>query len=328
MNHMKNVILKGNPIEWLLEPDNPSVRYLTMRDILGLKSNDPELVRAKIDILSDDRVRRIFSKQKPEGYWEDPRKPYNPKYKGTYWQIIILSQLGLDKSDERVRRACEFIYQFQLEEGGFSTYERSGAWQQIREYEMSCLTGNVAASLIRLGYGDDDRVTKALNWLVEVQNKDGGWLCPYWKAHINDKHSCFMGTIAPLDAFSEMPKSKLTNEMESIIDAGVEFLLMHRLFRADHHGFKVIKNTWLNLSFPSFFYDILRGLSVVTKLGYVNDERINDALELLLLKQGSDGRWVLDSSPIGRMHATLEQKGEPSKWITYNVLKVIKSVGI
>ena len=125
-----------------------------------------------------------------------------------------------------------------------------------------------------------------------------------------------------------MPKSKLTGEMKSAIDFGVEFLLMHRLFRADHHEFKTINQNWLNLNFPSFFYDILRGLSVVTKLGYVKDERINDAVQLLLEKQGSDGRWVLDNSPIGRMHATLEQKGEPSKWITCNAVKVVKRLGI
>ncbi len=192
---MKNAASIGNLTEWLLEPDNPSVRYLTLRDIVSCPINDPELIKAKQDIQSDSRVQRILSKQKPEGYWEDARKPYNPKYKGTYWQVMILSQLGLDKSDESVRRACEFIYQFQLEEGGFSTYERSGTLQEIREYELSCLTGNVAASLIRLGHEDDRRVTKALNWLVKVQNRDGGWLCPYWKPHVSDRHSCFMGTI-------------------------------------------------------------------------------------------------------------------------------------
>ena len=321
----KKPLLNGDPTNWLLEHENPAVRYLTLRDVLSRSDTDTELVEAKKDISTDRRIVRIFSKQKPQGYWEDARKPYNPKYKGTYWQVMILSQLGLDKSDERVRRACEFIFQFQLDEGGFSSFEKPSP-EKIREYEFSCLTGNVAASLIRLGYGDDERVIKALEWLVEVQNRDGGWLCPYWKAHINDKHSCFMGTITPLEAFSEMPKGKLSGEMESTIDTGVEFLLMHRLFMADHHGFKVINQSWLNLGFPSFFYDVLRGLSVVTKLGYVKDERIHDALEVLLEKRGSDGRWTLDSSPVGRMHATLEQKGEPSKWITLHALKVIKRV--
>jgi hypothetical protein len=61
-------------------------------------------------------------------------------------------------------------------------------------------------AMLRAGYLEDPRLSKALDWLLKVQNIDGGWLCPYWKAHVNDKHSCFMGIIAPLDAFSENAK--------------------------------------------------------------------------------------------------------------------------
>jgi hypothetical protein len=75
-------------------------------------------------------------------------------------------------------------------------------------------------------------VRRALEWLVNVQNQDGGWLCPYWKAHIKDVHGCFMGTITPLDAFSQVATELGNPEMNTAIERGVEFLLMHRLFRA------------------------------------------------------------------------------------------------
>lgn len=213
-----------------------------------------------------------------------------------------------------------------LERGRCTPPFETWADKKIREYEMSCLTGNVADALIRLGNASDDRVRRALKWLVEIQNQDGGWLCPYWKAHIRDKHGCFMGTIPPLDAFSELPVEYRTPEMKAAIERGVEFLLMHRLFKADHHQFKVIKEAWLKLSFPCFFYDILRGLSVITKLGCIWDKRIDDALEILLQKQNADGKWILESIPSVRMQTNLEQKGKPSKWITLEALKVIKRV--
>jgi len=101
---------------------------------------------------------------------------------------------------------------------------------------------------------------------------------------------------------------------------------MHRLYKADHHNFKVINKSWLNLGFPAFFYDILRGLQVITKLGYARDERIEDALEILLKKQNEEGKWILESTPSGRMQTDLEKKGKPSKWVTLNALKVIKAV--
>ena len=344
-------ILKADPVDWLLDRNNPSVRYFTLRDILDYPESSAEVLSAKESIRDYEKVTRIFDKQNPEGYWEQAGQPYNPKYKGTYWQIMILSQLGLDRSDERVRKSCEYIFQFQLADGGFSTFEEEGAkreyhwvekrmssqgrespnfkiWSKgtIREYEMSCLTGNIAASLIKLGYAEDERVRRALEWLVNVQNQDGGWLCPYWKAHIKDVHGCFMGTITPLDAFSQVATELGNPEMNTAIERGVEFLLMHRLFRADHHEFRTINANWLKFGFPWFFYDILRGLSVVTKLGYTRDERLNEALEILVQKQNAEEKWNLEYTPSGRMHNDLERKGEPSKWITLLALKVLKRI--
>jgi len=187
----------------------------------------------------------------------------------------------------------------------------------------------MVAALIRLGYGDDLRVKKALEWLLKIQNKDGGWLCPYWKAHIRDTHGCFYGTICPLEAFSEVPTTKLTKEMEQAIERGAEFILMHRLFKADHHGFKVIRSDWLKFGFPWFYrYDILRGLLVMTKLGYnlTKDMRLNDAVEVLIQKRSTDGTWILESTPSGRMQTNIEAKGKRSKWITLNALRVLKQL--
>ena len=330
-------ILEKSPIDWLLDKANPPVRYFTLMDILDKDESDSQVVAAKQAIPESQLINKILQKQKPEGFWEEPANPYLPKYKSSYWQIMTLGQLGIDRSDERVEKACEHIFQFQLDEGGFSTYEwlsrkekclpspREWASSIVHEHQYSCLTGNMAAALIRIGYREDPRVGKALEWLVKIQNKDGGWLCPYWRAHIKDKHGCFYGTICPLEAFSEVKKENLTKEMKKTIEKGAEFLLMHRLFKADHRGYKVISDSWLKFSFPWFYgYNILRGLDVLTKLGYLEDERLNDAVEILLQKRQSNGTWMLESAPIGRMQTNIEAKGKPSKWITLIALRVLK----
>jgi len=343
-------LLQDSPIDWLLEKENPSIRYFTLRDLLCRGEDDPEVTEAKASISTSKLMVKIFSKQKPEGYWEEQDNPYHPKYKSTYWQIMILGQLGMDKSNKNVQRACEFILNLQLDDGGFSSYTRKRAlgeyewmhakaalkeklqpepetWAQslVIEHQYSCLTGNVCAAMLRMGYGRDVRLVKALNWLVKIQNIDGGWLCPYWKAHIRDTHGCFYGTISPLEAFSEVPESQRSSDMRHAIERGAEFLLMHRLYKADHHGYKVINRQWLKFSFPWFYgYHILRGLVVLTKLGYTEDERLKDALAILLQKHRADGTWLLENAPTGRMQANIETVGKPSKWITLNALRVLK----
>jgi hypothetical protein len=343
-------ILNESPVDWLLERSNPSVRYLTQRDILGKLDDDPEVIATKKAISGSATVQRILRKQKPEGYWERPESPYLPKYKSSYWTIIVLGWLGLDRTDAKVAKACEFIFQFQQDDGGFSSESTDSASREyeyrrqkdrklplrrefvpslIFESQLSCLTGNMAAALIRMGYADDPRLKKAVEWLVRVQNRDGGWLCPYWRAHTKDKHGCFMGTVCSLEALSEVPMQRLTNEMSETISRGAEFLLIHRLFKADHHDYATINKAWLQLSFPWFAgYNILRGLDVLTKLGYVRDDRLNDAVEVLIQKRQGNGTWILENSPEGRMQANIESKGESSKWITMLAVRVLKRLSM
>ena len=343
-------LLSKSPVEWLLEKEDPSIRYFTLLELLDKEETDTEVKKAKAAIPTSKLVSKIFSKQQPEGYWESRESPYHPKYKSTYWQIMMLAQLGVDKTDKRVQEACEYVLNLQLTEGGFSSYTRKRAlqeyeWMRTRthlkeklqpepetwaqsletEHQYSCLTGNVCASMLRMGYEADSRLKKALNWLVEVQNRDGGWLCPYWKAHIKDTHGCFYGTICPLEAFSEVPQGQPTPEMKQTIEKGAEFLLMHRLYKADHHDYKVINRQWLKFSFPWFYgYHVLRGLLVLTKLGYTEDERLEDAVELLIQKRRPNGTWLLEGAPTGRMQTNIEAVGKPSKWITLNALRVVK----
>ena len=339
-------------MKWLLEKQNPSVRYFTLRDLLDKQENDPAVKETKTAIATSNIVSRILSKQKSTGFWEEAESPYHPKYKSTYWQVMTLAQLGMDRTDKRVEKACEFVLKLQHAEGGFSSYTESRAleeyeWMRTRtalkeklqpepegwakslvtEHQYSCLTGNVCAAMLRIGYGGDPQVKKALKWLVKVQYSDGGWLCPYWKAHIRDTHGCFYGTICPLEAFSEVPQDERSPEMRKATEKGAEFMLMHRLYKADHHKFRIINRQWLKLGFPWFYgYHILRGLSILVKLGYVNDERLSDAVSVLIQKRGKSGAWLLEAAPAGRMQTNIETVGKPSKWITLNALKVLKNL--
>jgi hypothetical protein len=341
--------LNNDIIKWLLEEDNPSVRYIALRELLGRKENSFEIIKVKSQILYSTEITKIFDKQDSKGYWLDKDSPYLPKYKASYWTIMLLGQLGLGRNDARVAKACEFIFEFQHEEGGFVSQTKQNLvkeynwrirknkklpdfniWvkEAIRQQQLSCLTGNICAALIRLGYQDDIRVKKALDWLVKIQFQDGGWLCPYWTAHVKDKHGCFYGTICPLESFSEEPVENRSQETQTAIEKGAEFLLTHRLYRADHHNNKIINKGWLLFSFPWFYnYNILRGLDVLTKLGYSQDKRLDDAVKVLLGKQQKDGKWILENSPNGRIQTNIESKGKPSKWVTLIALRILKRLG-
>ncbi len=339
-------------LAWLLETENPSVRYLALRHLLGRSERDADAQEARSEIPHSPWVKRIFARQEAGGYWLDPSNPYLPKYKSTYWTLMLLGHLSLSRSDEHVQRATDYIFRFQQPDGGFAECGTEGARrvfnyvaqrQQARGKEpctepnfvadyihqqtLSCLTGNVVAALSRLGYGDDPRLRRAVDWLVQIQNQDGGWLCPYWKAHLRDKHSCFYGTITALEGLAETPEPMRSPAIREAIAKGAEFLLMHRLYRSDHRNWEVINANWLTLAFPWFYgYSILRGLWVLARLGY-RDERMSDALAALQQKRMPGGKWILESTPQGQMQANLEKKGRPSKWLTLHALWTLALTG-
>jgi hypothetical protein len=98
--------LDGSTLSWLLEPDDPGVRYLALRDLLDCPSDDSELQTARVAAHSRGPIASILAKMDATGYWAEPGPGYNPKYRSTVWSMMMLAQLGASAAqDERIARA-------------------------------------------------------------------------------------------------------------------------------------------------------------------------------------------------------------------------------
>ena len=303
---------------WLLEEDQPAVRYFALTDLLDRRENDPEVKKARSAIPKRGWVGDILRLQKPGGYWESDRSLYGPKYTATNWMALVLSDLGLTREEEHVRRTADLF---------LKSWLRPSPALNIFNDEV-CIVGNTARMLTRFGYATDPRVAKLFDRLVEDQKEDGGWHC-----FASEK-----GTLdcwEALAAYAALPRSRLTRKMRNSIERGAEFYLEGRLF--DSGGKRY--SPWFRFHYPiHYYYDVLVGLDTITRLGYGGDRRLRLALDLLRKKRRRDGTWVLD-----RIHPDLgpgaeyrlggkpeplafEKAGRPSKWITLTALRVLKRV--
>jgi hypothetical protein len=323
---------KDDTIDWLLEEGDPSVRYLALRCLLGRKESDGEVLEAKARIMEVGPVPRILSRQLPEGHWGRPEDFYrNSKYKGTVWNLILLAELYADFEDERVRAACEFVLEWSQERssGGFSV-RGSAELGGIREQVICCLTGNMVFSLIRLGYGNDPRVRRALRWLTTYQRYELVSQAPKEWPYVYDRcwrdHTCRSGAVMSLKALVEVPEARRTKAMTVKIEEGAEFLLSQHIFRKGPGSAQVARPDWLRLGFPLMWNtDILEILDVLTRLGY-QDERMHDAIAVLLSKRGPDGRWMQENRFPGRFLTPIERNNRPSKWVTLRALSVLEAM--
>ncbi len=317
----------GRTIDWLLDDDQPSVRYHTLVDLLGRKPDDPDVKAAYSAIPRVGWARDLLRAQKPEGYWEahEPRTVREwvnflrfPTFGSSVWKGLVLSDLGLTASDPRIRRLADRVFEYLLPLSS-----------PVNLYtEEVCIVGNVGRMLTRFGYGGDRRVRKLYDWMLEDQREDGGWNCAAGKPGTLD---CWEA----LAAFAAVPKTRRSATMEHAISRGAEFYLERKLFEEGRRY-----APWFRFHYPThYFYDVLVGLDVLTELGFGGDHRLGPALQILLEKRRDDGTWLLDRVhpdmvPVrGRGAAArrvrplvLERAGKPSKWITLTALRVLKRV--
>ena len=327
-------------VDWLLEEDQPSVRYYTLIDLLGRKESDPEVRATYSKIPRRGWAKDILELQKPGGYWEpsEPdspteenvlRRPANflrwlsfllrPGYLSTNWRALVLSDLGLTSKDERIGKIADLFFKYKL-----------GLGSPINIYnEEVCIVGNTARMLTRFGYLDDFRVRKLYDRLLEDQKEDGGWNCfPSDKGALDGWEA--------LAAYAVLPKQKRTKRINRSIERGVEFYLQRKLFDDGEKKYA----PWFRFHYPvHYYYDVLVGLDFVTKLGYADDRRIRPALRILNDKRRRDGTWPLDKVHPDRGAGAgsdpnlkklkpfaVEEAGKASKWITLTALRILKRV--
>jgi hypothetical protein len=185
-------------------------------------------------------------------------------------------------------------------------------------------------SLIRLGYLNDPRVRRGIDWIVSYQRFDDavkeaprGW--PYDKeAMCFGRHVCTMGVAKALKALAEIPSERRPADVRKTIERGAEYLLQHHIHKRSHDLSQNCKPGWLRFGFPLMYQtDALEMLGILATLGY-NDARMEDAVDLVISKQDEKGRWKLASTFNGKFQVDIEQKNQPSKWITLNAVRAIK----
>lgn len=320
-------------IEWLLEEDNPSVRYFTLTSLLNRPLSDLEVGAAREAIMKEGAVPKILADQNDDGSWRIPKRFYRDKYGGAVWNLLILAELAADPDDQRVTRACEFILAHSQEilEGGFSYDESARTGGGLASGVIPCLTGNMVYSLIKLGYLKDERIQKAIDWIVKYQRADDGeLLAPLGDFYVRyemcwGRHSCHMGVAKTLKALAAVPSELRSEEHDDKIYELGEYFLNHHIYKKSHNLNETARPGWLRFGFPLMYQtDVLELLDIFAAL-QIKDSRLADAIEIVKSKQTKDGKWKLHNSFNGKTLVDIEKKGQPSKWITLRALKVLKA---
>jgi hypothetical protein len=303
-------------IEWLLSSSDPSIRYLTLVDVLGEPARSDEIV-------SGNRVRALLD-------GESPDDPYF-KWTGVHWRLVSLAELAVPASDERLGPSVDFVLDWLNSEPLFDIVD---GLPRIH----ASVPGNAVAYCSLLGRTSDHRVKALVDVLLETQWPDGGWNCD---EKPNASCSSVHESLATLWGLIEYAKATDDPGVSSAVDRGVEFFLERRLFRKRSTG-EVVDPEWLRLHYPAYWhYDVLQALLVLSRADRLSDPRVADALDLIESKRDDHGRWRPDGYYWGpRQTLELSSFGDapnaevvdwgrdgPNEMITLNALRVLRAAG-
>lgn len=314
--------IKQNVLNWLLEEENPSVRYRTLAELLGREMNDPDVLQAKAHIPSSKAVKKIFAKMHPEGYWYhfDKRKNQGAgdgveyfDYFTTHFNLAFLAELGMDRHDKRIALAVERYLSLQKPDGDFHKH-------------FSCLYAYNLRTFIMMGYKNDERVQKITDLMLKTERPDGGYLCDMHegKRKTRSVKSCIRGSIKALTAFAALPELWMSPRSKALISYFLKRRVYFRTTQPDQPAAKGICSATFPFVWRGSFLEALYALSI---MGYGEYPELTEAWALLNSKKDDTGRYILNWTP-SNAYFKPGKREEPNKWITlyaYLALKHKKS---
>ncbi len=203
----------------------------------------------------------------------------------TLESALYLLELGIPADDPVMKDAAELIFSTWQEDGRFKVYPKGGIYP--------CQTAFALRTLCYLGYADDERLKKTVEYFLETQQPDGGWKCNKYSFGRGEEteYSTPNTTLMVLDAFRY---TELLNH-DSRLEKAVDFLLQHWVIRKPispcHYG---IGSLFMQVEYPFRGYGLFYYLYVLSFYHTVkNDARFCEALEKLK-ERTIDGRIVVE----------------------------------
>ena len=291
---------------WLLDSD-PSIRWQVMRDFT--KEPDELVIAERQRVATQGWGAQLLALQGPDGKWAGSIFP--AEWAATFYALLLLRDMGLDPTSEPAQKAVGLVHEK-------VTWGQEFHHSPFFEGEVEpCINGRVLALGAYFGYASDRLVDR----LLSEQLDDGGWNCESPPS----RRSSFHTTICVLEGLLAYEKARGARPAVTAARLRAqEYLLVRHMFRRLSTG-AVIDHRWLRFSFPpTWHYDVLRGLDYLRGAGVEPDERVVEAIDLVVKKQHQNGRWPLQNPHLDQVNFSMEgPAGTASRWNTLRALRVL-----
>lgn len=298
-------------VAWLLDGD-VAIQYQVWRDLLA-----KERPKLRARIATEGWGARFLGYRHLDGTWG--RGFYQPKWTSSHYTLLDLKTLAIAPDHALVRDSVHrIVLGEKMPDGGIGPAHSTGG-------SDVCVNGMFLDYASYFGEPESG-LRSIVDFLIAQQMGDGGFNCR--KNHSGARHSSLHSTLSVLEGVREYTANGYhyrRDELERAAADSREFILRHRLYKSDHTG-EIIRKEMMQFCFPPRWrYNLLRALDYFRAAGVPWDDRMADAMALLIAKRRPEGRWPQPAAHPGQVHFTMEEPGQPGRWNTLLALRVMKA---
>ncbi len=317
-------------VDWLMA--GPAwVRYNCLRDLIDLGEDNTEVVSTKAEMMSDGQVQSLIS---DVSHWESELLKRHNDAVHPLHKLVFLADIGVNMHDEGIpeilstimsHRSSESLYQvlsnYPIVFGGSGKDE--WLW-------CLCDAPSTLYALSKMGFKDDLQIRLAVDYLTEF-GRSNGWPCKAdrqllkFKGPGKSSDPCPYANLLMLKLLALRGEEEDWQKIQPALETALHLWESSRDQRP--YLFKM-GNDFRKLKVPFVWYDILHFAEVISLYPqYHQDRRFQEILGIIEDKQDSSGRFSSES--IWSKWAGWEfcQKREPSRWLTFCVLRILKRTG-
>lgn len=317
----------GDITEWLLSGE-PYIEYNTRVNLLEQKATEPEVIAAKQKMSTDPKIQLLLEELKnwPGQVLTNHKNAGHPLHK-----LSFIADIGLTKDDQTVSMIADKILTHHSSEGPFQVLTNipkhfGGSGEDTLAWSL-CDTPLIVYSLVKFGYGCDQRVKKAATYLTELEPQNG-WRCIVskelgrFRGPGRKDDPCPYATLVMLKMLAQFPEyaeSKAAHEgAECLLYLWQNSLKLHPYIFYMGTDFRKLKG-------PFIWYDLLHVVDVLSQLSWLrSDSRLREMTDLVQSKADKEGKFTPESEWQPWRGWDFGQKKQPSRWLTYLTLRALK----
>lgn len=315
--------------KWLLEGD-PWVEYRTRVDLLGQLENEPEVVRARKEMIKHPKIQLLLEELTN---WPGAVLSSHKSASQLFHKLSFIADLGLRKNDPHINEIVKKICEHKSDEGAFQLptiipthFGGSGntewAW-------ALCDAPIIIYSLAKFGFDRDEQVQKAVKYFVSIV-RENGWPCAVskelgkFRGPGRKDDPCPYATLIMLKMLLQFEEWKYSRE----VHAGTECLLDLWKKSRDLHPYMFYMGTdFRKLKAPFIWYDILHVLDTLSQSVWLkNDPRLREMEQIVKQKASSEGKYIPESEWKAWKGWDFGQKKTPSRWLSFLALRTLRRI--